>query len=210
MEALISGLQLGVILALMMGPIFFAIVQAGIEQGFRAGAMVGLGIWVSDFLFITFTYWGLQYIEDIASHPNFKLYLGLLGGIILLGFGLGTMLAKTPELKFEAPKSKKERLQNYGNYWVKGFLVNTINPFTVFFWIGINTTVVINSHYDFNDALLFFGGIMGVIIITDSLKAYLAKRIRQRLQAKHVVLVRRISGAALVLFGVALVLRVVL
>ncbi len=211
MEALLSGMQFGIILSLMLGPIFFAIVQAGIEKGFRAGLTVGLGIWISDFLFIGFTFWGLNRLEQLANHPDFELYLGLMGGLILFAFGIGAILAKAPDLNFDLPAiSRKQQFQNYGNYWMKGFLVNTLNPFTVLFWIGINTTIVIKNDYGFTDAMLFFGGIMGVIMITDTLKAYLAKRIRKRMKAKHVLWVRRFSGAALVLFGVALVVRVLL
>ena len=51
----------------MLGPIFFALIQAGIEQGFRAGAMVGFGVWVSDFLFVASVYWGVSYIMAITA-----------------------------------------------------------------------------------------------------------------------------------------------
>ncbi len=52
---LIEGMLLGFTLSLMIGPLFFAIVQAGLAGGFRAGAMMAAGIWISDLLFAVLT-----------------------------------------------------------------------------------------------------------------------------------------------------------
>ena len=50
---------------------------------------------------------------------------------------------------------------------------------------------------------------MGTVILTDSLKVLLAKKIRRRMTPYHVLRMRQFSGAALVIFGIALIIRVV-
>lgn len=214
--ALFKGIQLGLVLCFLLGPIFVAIVQASIEEGFRAGAMVGLGIWISDLLFILAVYLGGTYVEEVTKWESFESTVGVLGGIILIAFGLGAFFAKPikfddsllKEKKGLFTKSVKVKETPYFQLWLKGFIVNTLNPFTVIFWTGVMATVVIGGEMSDINAIYFFTGVLTTIIITDALKALLAKRIRQKMTSKHMTWVRKISGLALVTFGVVLMIRV--
>jgi len=92
--------------------------------------------------------------------------------------------------------------------WLNGFLINTVNPFTVIFWTSvISAFAVEESLYSWNSCL-FFGGILGVIITTDSLKLFLAEKISEKLQHTHIIIMRKVSGMALFLFGIAMIVRV--
>ncbi|MEM8906244.1 MAG: LysE family transporter [Bacteroidota bacterium] len=207
MHPFIEGLYFGLILCFLLGPIFFALLQAGIEQGLRAGLMVGLGVWVSDFLFIVAVYWGVSYIIAITEWEGFELTLGLIGGIILILFGLGTILSPPPNIQTTSSASKTSL--SYIALWIKGFLINTINPFTFFFWISVMSAVVVKDGLQSDDAFSFFVGILLMIVLTDVLKVYLAKRIRQHLRQIHVLWIRRFTGVALLVFGLVLIVRVV-
>lgn len=204
MHPLLNGILFGLLLTILLGPILFALLQTGIERGFRAGAMVGLGVWISDMLYILLAYFGVSYLMQAASWPGFELLLGIGGGLILIGSGLATVLSKPPTLGV-APKGFSG---TYFALWLKGFLINTVNPFTVFFWISVMTTVVAKDDFQRSDAIYFFGGILGTIIITDLLKVLLAKMIRQYLRPVHLMWTRRIAGIALILFGIGLIIRV--
>ena len=100
------------------------------------------------------------------------------------------------------------RRRTYGLLWVKGFLVNTINPFTVFFWISVIGTMVVKRGLDGQASTLFLGSILCTIVATDTLKILLAERIRTRLRPIHLVFLRRIAGVSLLLFGLILLIRV--
>jgi threonine/homoserine/homoserine lactone efflux protein len=189
----------------MVGPILFALIQAGIERGFRAGAMIGFGIWISDLIFILFAYFGISYLLNILEWKGFELTLGIAGGFVLILTGIITILSKPPEIGRPSGVSG-----SYFALWLKGFLINTVNPFTVFFWATVMTTIVAKDNLDGQNAMFFFGGILGTIILTDSLKVLLAKAIRRWLKPKHILWTRRISGIALVVFGIVLMVRVVI
>lgn len=210
LQALIDGIGWGLFLSILIGPIFFALIQAGIEQGMRAGLMVGLGIWISDFLFICFIYWGISSVIEVTEWSGFRPTVGVLGGIILIGFGLGTLLSKPREILGKSAEEKDLDYKNatYFSLWLKGFLVNTINPFTLLFWIGLLSTIVAKPNFGNTEALWFFTGILATIIFTDSLKVALAKFIRQWMTWHHILWMRRISGAAFLLFGIAMIVRV--
>ena len=207
MDLVIEGLKLGVILAVMMGPIFFSLIQTGVEEGLRAGLTVGAGIWISDFLFIAFVYFGVSYAYQINGNPTFTFWTGLAGSVILIAFGVGTMLSKAAYFNAE---NETQRYNSYLALWLKGFLINTINPFTVFFWFSVMTSMVIKNSLELKDAMIFFGSIMFVIIATDSIKVILSKKIRSFLRPIHILWVRRITGILLILFGIGMVVRVLL
>lgn len=208
MKSLVEGIQTGLILCFLIGPIFFTLIQTGVERGFRAGAMVGLGIWVSDSLFIAVFYSGVQYIARMLAWEGFSLYVGLVGSAILAGFGISALLTK-PAFQNPADIHFKPSA-SYFSLWVKGFLINSINPFTILFWFGLMSTTILKSTMNSTDASMFFAGIIGTVVVTDLLKVLLAKRIRRWLQPQHVLMLRRISGIALILFGIILLIRTLL
>ena len=196
----------GLFLTILAGPIFFALVQAGIERGFRAGFVMGLGIWLSDVLIIAFVYQSVSYFVAAAETGNFKLWMGMAGGVLLTCIGILTLFSSPPDM--EAPKNIKTSTASYLTLFGKGFLINTINPFTFFFWVSVMTSVVIKEGMGTSSMLLFFGGIIGTIMVTDSLKVASAKFIRKKLKPVHLVWTRRITGGALIVFGIALFIRV--
>lgn len=204
MDLFLQGLFIGLTLSFMAGPILFLLVQTGIQEGFRAGLMVGVGEWVSDILFILFSYYAMNHILHISEAPYFAHVLGLGGGIVLISFGIGTLMKKSRQ----KPITEYVRTASYGKLFLKGFSINTFNPFTVLFWLGVTSTLVVNSDMQQEGAYLFYSGIIGTIVVLDLLKIYSAKKLRNIMTYKRLNIVQKIIGFALVAFGVALIIRV--
>jgi threonine/homoserine/homoserine lactone efflux protein len=224
-DLLIKGIFLGLTLSILVGPIIFALLQTAIERGFRAGMMVGLGVWVSDLMYISIAYFGVSYIVAITEYEGFEEILGTIGGFTLIGFGLATLFSKPPKVPNEHKPAEDiidEQLPEaldfddddgvhrpgYFSLWLKGFLINTLNPFTVFFWTGVTGTMVAGQDFTNQDAFIFFGGIFGTVMLTDILKIWAAKAVRHLLKSNTILILRRVSGVALALFGVVLMVRV--
>jgi threonine/homoserine/homoserine lactone efflux protein len=206
MDLLLDGIKVGLILSLLIGPLFFSLVQTGVEEGIRAGTALGFGIWISDLLYITVVYWGVSYISRIADWPSFSATLGIGGSALLIFFGIGVLL-KNPSDEVFSFQPFTRRTSSYATLWLKGFLINSINPFTVFFWLGLMSTVVIKDKLGGSEALYYFGGILGTIAVTDFSKVLLAKNIRRYMRPIHLLWLRRVSASALILFGLALLIR---
>jgi len=205
MDIFLQGLQYGLLLTIMVGPIFFAIIQTGVEEGFKAGATVGLGIWFSDLLYILFVYFSVAFASQLLQNRIFTLSTGIIGSGILIAIGIGVFLSKAPSFSHTHEAKRKS---SYFSLFSRGFLINTINPFTIFFWFSIMSSIVVNNTLSTSQASLFFGTIMGTIIITDLLKAFLAKKISAKLTQSHIALTRKITGIILVLFGIGILVRV--
>ncbi|MBK7872471.1 MAG: LysE family transporter [Saprospiraceae bacterium] len=208
MKSLTEGIQTGLILCFLIGPIFFTLLQTGVERGFRAGAAVGLGIWVSDAMFVLLFYSGVNYIAQLLEWEGFSLYVGVVGSIILAAFGAWALFTKPA---FQNPSDLHFKpSSSYVSLWAKGFLINSINPFTILFWFGLMSTTILKNSLDIYNVSLFFGGTIGTVVITDILKILMAKRIRRWLQPKHILLLRRVSGIALIVFGIVLLVRTII
>ncbi len=207
MLLVLKGLALGLLLTMMIGPIMIAIVQTSMENGWRSGARVAFGIWLSDTLFILACYFGTRQIVQITEWNGFELTVGVLGGLVLAGFGIGLLLKKTTEddIEYQVEAIQLSRF----TAGLKGFLVNTVNPFTFLFWITVSLTIVGKEASNGREAFLFYGSLMFVVICGDCLKVFLAHRIRPWLTFKHMHWVRTISGVAFILFGIIMVIRVV-
>lgn len=207
MDLLLQGILMGLALTIMVGPILFALVQTSLERGITSGLLVGTGIWISDFIYILLIFTGFAYIENVIKLPDFEFFGGLIGGVILFAIGIGMVLNNVVDTQV-SPTSLKAKAKDGFGLWLKGFLINTVNPFTVFFWVGVVSSGLGHGEFTFERVGIFFIGLMATIIITDSLKVVLAARVRKLLTESSILRMRKISGLALIVFGIALIVRV--
>ncbi|NJO01657.1 MAG: LysE family transporter [Bacteroidia bacterium] len=82
---LAEGIFYGLILTMLIGPVFFALIRTSIEKGFRSGAYLALGIAISDASVAILVYFG---ISQLTESELFQTLLGLLGGILMMIFGI--------------------------------------------------------------------------------------------------------------------------
>ena len=202
MYPLLIGLQYGLFLSILVGPLLVALVQTGFEQGTRAGLMVGLGIWLSDLLFILSVYYCFSQWTDITQWPWFTITVGSVGALVLVATGIISLWKAKPTTQNHGIAEKRYRM-----HLTKGFLINTINPFTVFFWLFMMSSEVLPHHFSMQDAAIFFGAIFAMIVLTDSLKVVLAKNIRPHLSPQKLQWLQTCSGYAMIVFGLTLFAR---
>ena len=77
MDVIINGLLFGLLLCVLIGPVFFALIQNAIEKGFFSGFFMAVGIALSDTIYILITYLG---ISQLVDNPSFNMWLGGVGG----------------------------------------------------------------------------------------------------------------------------------
>jgi threonine/homoserine/homoserine lactone efflux protein len=206
--SLFKGFLLGFTVAIILGPAFFSLLQTSIYRGFKAGALLAIGILISDFILISLCYFGFMQIFD---NPENKLSIGIIGGVILIVFGVVTFTRK-PTMsdrltQNDETKAKKPKIIAYIG---KGFIMNTLNPFLLIFWIGVVSFATSNYGLDHKNLIMFFSGTLGTILLTDIIKCYLAIKVRKFLNLHVIAWMNRLVGITLAIFGIVLIVRVVL
>ncbi|WP_224996491.1 LysE family translocator [Cesiribacter sp. SM1] len=196
---LLSALGYGVIcglgLAFMIGPVFFALIQTSIEKGFTSGASMAVGIALSDAIYVLIASLG---VAVLANSPQFQAWLGLIGGIIMVSFGIGNIQRK---IEANRAKAASGAASNSFVQIGKGFLLNGINPFVLIFWFGVGVAVI---NYDLQQKVLFFGGSLLTVLLTDFLKAYLANKLSHWLTPTFMNRMNKLVGVALIIFSIKL------
>ncbi len=197
LEPVISGLLLGGVLAILAGPVFFLIMSISLRKGFKYAAYVATGVLISDAFFIFIAYFGSNFILLLNDH---RFLAGIISGILLLIFGLALLIRKT-DIPAEAI-TVQDKLTSPFVYMMKGFMINAMNPSVLFFWIGVAGTVSVKDNYTVTHLLAFYGSILVTIYCTDLLKAYVAHRLKSIITINVLRWLNRISGLALVAFGI--------
>ena len=201
----IEGLIFGLGLAVSLGPIFIALTQTSIEEGVWPGITVGAGIWISDILSLVLFYNFISAIKNDIESDAFRFWMGMSGAIVMVGFGLYLILKK-PVIDYSI---RKHNYKNYIGFWLKGFLVNSINPFTFFFWVSVISTYIIGRDITHPQAVVLLSTILIVIILSDTAKVLLANSLKKRLNAKHVNSISNFSGFILLAFGLFMFYQVI-
>jgi threonine/homoserine/homoserine lactone efflux protein len=200
--AIRDGILLGITLATLFGfgPALLALVQTSIHRGFKAGISLALGVFLSDLFLVLLSFEGMI---QIVVEPKNKIAFGLVGGIILIVFGIITTLRKArtdvDEIEVKNPRTI--------TYILKGFFLNVANPFIWIFWMG--TMIAITSNYEQNEVaiLTMFATTLITVFISDVLKSYAAGKLKSLLTYGLLTWINRIAGIGLIIFGIVLIVR---
>jgi len=182
--------------ALAPGPLFVTNLIYGIRGGWRSGFKVALGHMIVEFpLYMTI---GLGLIS-IMYMANFKVFLGVLGGTVMLIFGT-LQIANVLKGKSELASMK---LEKHGPL-IMGILLSAFNPFFILWWLFIGSTFI----YTTINILSYYG--LPLIYISHvwmdfvwlSFTAHMAFIGKNILREKYYRFFVGILGLILIVFGV--------
>ena len=195
--AFLEGLSMGLLLSALVGPVFFTLIQSSLEKGFRYAAVLAFGILVSDSIYVLITYYGISFL---AVLPRFEQILGYVGGLILIGFGLASLLKINKQRPnsggIQVSEAKKKKA------FLKGLSINGINPFVLLFWISIASVVQLKENFSKEHVTLYYVGILGTVFSIDLLKVLIAKKLRPIITPKIMSRLNLLVGLIMVAFGI--------
>jgi threonine/homoserine/homoserine lactone efflux protein len=195
---ILKGVALGFVIATLVGPVFFALLQTSIKQGHRQAVYMALGISLSDTFYIFLTYFGLA---QFSENPDFIKWMGLGGGSILIITGLVALFKKAHRTEASTEGlTKKDRLR----FFVKGFVLNFINPAVLIFWVGAVGVVSLQFEYVNAKVSLFFASTILTVFATDIVKIYVATLLSRIINDNVLNWLNRIVGLAMVIYGLIL------
>lgn len=200
MSIVLDGIKLGIVLAFLIGPVFFAIIQTSIERGFTKGVLICLGVSLNDVLYVIICYLGLIQLIESA---RFREQMADVGGAILILFGLYHLLIKSRKKVVQITASDD---RSGLRYFLKGFLINAFSPMVPLFWIGTISVASIDLGLRLDsEFVLFYAATLSTVLLTDIAKAYLAGRLRRLITPKLMMWLNIVVGLALVVFGIRLI-----
>ena len=204
-----EGVVLGLLVSITIGPAFFTIIQTGIDRGFKSAFYTAFGILLCDFSLIVICYFGFT---SVFQKPENNLYIGFVGGIILIIYGTYTYLKKPDILKRRSSKYKTPPVNSKQfKYVVKGFFLNLLNPFIFIFWLTAMGWVSARAEEGklLDYVIVFFSGTLVTVFSCDLLKSFIGNKIKKYLRPRVQLWINRIVGISLIIFGIVLMIRVI-
>lgn len=205
LDALIKGFLLGLFLALSVGPVILTVVKQSLNNGREGGLSFVAGVWLSDILLVVLSN---AFSEVVTTALHYKKTIGYVGSIFLICMGVFFVFFKKATLKQDASgNSLRFSRRDFAKIFSAGFLINTLNPNVLLFWL-MNATAFAVTH-TFKERIAIFSVCIAVNILADIAKVFMAGKIRNKLTLGNLSIINKISGTILIGFGIVLLYGVI-
>lgn len=200
-----KGLALGLILALSVGPVIFTIIKQSIYNGHEGGFSFVAGVWISDIVLVILSNAFTELVKELLEY---KKLIGYTGSSFLLAMGVYYLFFKKVKIRangsgLEVKLDRKDHTQIF----LSGFLINTLNPSVIIFWL-VNATAFAVTH-TLQQRIIIFTTCILFNILADAAKVLLAGSLRKRLTVHNISLITKISGGILIGFAFALIYGII-
>lgn len=195
---LVKGFLVGVCASAPIGPIAILVVQKSLSKGHKAGFVSGLGASVVDTFYASIAIFALAFAQKfIEDHQNLIL---LVGGAVLMAVGI-SMAVSDPFRKMKADGDSSVSPKDFGQAVAMGLS----NPmavfvmFTLFAFFGLAD----DSPHNWSVAPIILSVSLGSVTYWFSM-SWLLSRFRSNFRMRTIVWISRITGALIVIIGIAL------
>ena len=202
-DALLKGLAISLLLICSVGPIVFTIIKQSINNGHAGGYSFVAGVWLSDLLMVALSN---AFSELVTQLLDFKKEIGLTGSIFLTCMGIYYIFFKKIKARSVEEDAIKVSAGKHAKLVASGFFINTLNPVVIAFWLTTSTTLAVSNTV--RERVIIFSTCIIINLCADILKVRLAGKLSKKLTHKNIVLINRMSGLLLLIFGIALLLGV--
>jgi threonine/homoserine/homoserine lactone efflux protein len=195
---ILKGIGQGFLISILsFGPSFFTLINSGIKGGKSEGFRVALGIFLSEFIMALVCFFGLSRFFILIE---FQLAFSLFAAIAISYIGIKGFYKKYQQFlqSMEQPAAKSKS-------FIKGFILNLINPFVLFLWIGI--LAIVSVYYDKKDPhyeiSIFINliSILFTLLLMDLGKVYLSDFLGRKLSRRVYYIINKYFGLILLIIG---------
>ncbi|NDB33885.1 MAG: LysE family translocator [Flavobacteriia bacterium] len=222
MDYFFQAFVIGLLLSLMIGPVFFLLLEISITRGFKSAIIFDLGVILSDLFYVFISLFFAYQLKAIGSLKN-NLLLSVIGGGLFLAYGIYNLWFKKIKITAEETLSSENmeleedttlleiKRQKKDNLWLflKGFTLNLLNPGVVIYWLAIVAKGfdLVENHDGYGHIYVFIGIVLTVFFGFDCLKAYLANKLKPLVTVKLLKALNITIGVAFLSTGVFLIVR---
>lgn len=204
-EAIISGLTLGFILSISVGPVIFAIIKQSLTNGHKGGYAFVAGVSTSDVTMVLVCNVLSSLFQKAIEN---KMIIGVTGSVFLVIIGVYTVFFKksvfTPD---NTPHSKQFKKREILGIFLSGFFMNILNPGVFIFWLAATAKIhqqAAEQTHTIRYLITVFTVCLAFVLASDILKVLLAGKIRTKLTPHNIHIINKISGIILIGFGIVL------
>jgi amino acid exporter len=200
-QTIIKGYVTGLILSLSFGAGFFSLLHTSISKGYKKGLLIALGMLLSDLFFVALCVFAASFVSEQLQKLDTEIRVMGFGALITLGIITYRKRASDPN---------QIQTDTSGNliYIMKGIMLNSINPLTLLFWLGL-AAFVKSSLPTLFEVVLFFSITLGAMFFHQFIICYSANKVKHLLSAKMQQLLNHIIGIVFIVVAFAMLWPVI-
>lgn len=201
LNAIITGLSIGLGLAVSVGPYFLFLVNTSLVEGKSSASYLAIGVAFNDLIFLTVAFLSVNFfIRNLAFVENAKGF----AGFFILAYGIYTIMKK-PTVKTEkaVKLNPKEKLQTV----LKGFVFNGLNPSVFVFWFATVGILISKTNFTRGQTLVVFISIVCTTFTCDLIKVRLAEFFSDYFTENVIKKVNRVVGSLLIIGACYLLMK---
>lgn len=212
MDLILKGIVTGFILSIMIGPVFFVLLETSIRKGVKAAIAFDTGVLLNDILYILIAYVFYNQVEQLSSGDDNSV-LRLIGGVLFFVYGIFTFFKKAQDIFIhEDGAEPATNIKGYLLLGLKGFLLNLANPMIVFYWFSVMTlgSKDVTEEGTFTAMIVFISSILITFFSVDLLKIFGAKSLRPLVTTRLLKGLNQLIGIVFVAFALVLISQAII
>lgn len=195
-HSFIEGFLLGIGAAVPIGPINILIMNHALKN-YKSAVVFGLGAMSTDIVYLAIILLGLA---TFVNTPLMLQLLGLFGGLFLAYMAYTIFQDRNSALQTKGKVvSKKSLVKSY----LQGFLLTSVNPYTIVFWLSIAGYTVNKS---LNTTMLIVG-MFSSILLWITLMPYFVHQSKHKISQRVSYYISIGSSLLIGFFAVSLLLN---
>ncbi len=189
----LKGIIVGFALAIPIGPIGIICIRKTLFHGSFQGRIIGIAAATADMFYSSIAAFGFTYIANFIEHE--RLWIKLIGGALLIIFGIKTFLTK-PNIP-DNEESESKGLKSF----ISTMFLTLSNPLTFFVFIAIFSTIGIEKRFGILAAFsIVIGVFTGSFCWFLSLSTFVI-HYRKKMGSNALRLINKIAGALIIISG---------
>jgi threonine/homoserine/homoserine lactone efflux protein len=191
---LAQGGAIGFLVAAAIGPIAMLCIRTTLERGRIAGIAAGMGVAVADTIYAAIGAYGISFVG--AALSNGESWLKLVGGIVLIAFGI-YLARKQPVTAAEEQEVPKSLTADF----VMTLGLTLTNPMTILSFAGLFAGVSGLRGFPLTEIPALLIGVFAGSAVWWLALAFIIGLIRHRISPTTMLWINRASAAAIIGFG---------
>ncbi len=194
---LVKGILIGLLASIPLGPIGVLCIQRTLSKSHKSGFISGLGAATTDIFFAAIALFSLSVVMSFIEHH--MMLIKLIGGVCVVGVGI-MIFTTNPVVQI---RRNRAGVSNLWQDYISMFVFTAANPAFILIFVALFATFGIDSSIGLIDGLVMIlgvgaGGALWWFCLTS-----LVSMFRNRFRPRHLLWINRISGAVIIILGVA-------
>ncbi len=201
---LVKGILIGLLMSFPFGAMGMLCIQRTINSGRISGFLSGMGVAAGDTIYAVIAGFGASFIVHFIEERQFVFQI--LGSAIIILLGINVFLSN-PVKKFRFRRNEEKK---YKWHFFSSFLLALTNPFILFAFVAVFTTLNLFDRDSFMPALTIILGIFAGATTSWFLLSSVVNHFRAKFRLRRIYWLNKIAGFVIFIFGFVAAINIII